>query len=338
MTTRTTNKKRTGPKVDRAAEQQERTTARIIASIEQGIADPAKWSAPWHNEPAPMPVNVSTGKHYNGGNLVALWFAVADGASPYWGTYKQWQGMNTAEDLARAADPLDSFELPIHVRKGETAAEYILRPRIKTETNPETGKETSRLLGMSPHAVFHAGQVEGWTEPERAPMPTHTVDERADIAACFAWMATTGAKVSESAREGASYSPTFDRVTMPDRDRFTTGHGAWSTGAHELCHWTSHPDRLNRTETSLIKRFGDDSYAAEELVAELGAAFTLAALGRTTEPREDHAHYLAHWLRVLKSRPDALWTVASKASKAAEYLIDRSDLIHLTTPAETVDA
>ena len=86
---------------------------------------------------------------------------------------------------------------------------------------------------------------------------------------------------------------------------------------HELTHWTSPEQRCNRT---LGKRFGDDAYAMEELVAELGAAFLCAELGITPEPRADHAQYLASWLSVLKADKKAIFAAASAASKAAEFL------------------
>lgn len=68
------------------------------------------------------------------------------------------------------------------------------------------------------------------------------------------------------------------------------------------------------------ERFGDEAYSVEELVAELGAAFLCADLEIANEPRADHAAYLAHWLTVLKRDPRALFTAASQASLAAEYL------------------
>jgi antirestriction protein ArdC len=180
------------------------------------------------------------------------------------------------------------------------------------------------VVGFSAHAVFHAGQVDGWTEPELEHPGELGPSDGADVAAAFRWGALTGARINEHETRGASYSPTLDVVTMPSRERFTSGHGCWSTLAHELVHWTGHESRLNR---SFGRRFGDDAYAAEELCAELGASFVLAAIGRSNEPRPDHAQYLASWLRVLKADPSALWTVAGKASKAVEYLTARAGTV-----------
>ena len=88
--------------------------------------------------------------------------------------------------------------------------------------------------------------------------------------------------------------------------------------AHECTHWTKAPNRLARDFGR--KRFADEGYAREELVAEIGAAFVCCDLGITPEPREDHAGYLAHWLTVLKEDNRAIFQAAAYAQKAADYL------------------
>jgi antirestriction protein ArdC len=75
----------------------------------------------------------------------------------------------------------------------------------------------------------------------------------------------------------------------------------------------------------LGKRFGDDAYAIEELVAELGSAYTMARLELELTPREDHARYIQSWLRVLKADKRAIFTAASKAQQAADFMIRMSD-------------
>jgi antirestriction protein ArdC len=67
-------------------------------------------------------------------------------------------------------------------------------------------------------------------------------------------------------------------------------------------------------------RWGDEGYAREELVAELGAAFLCADLGLTPELREDHAAYIATWLEALKGDKRFIFTAASHAQRAADYL------------------
>ena len=119
----------------------------------------------------------------------------------------------------------------------------------------------------------------------------------------------------------AYYAPATDHVQMPAFQAFTDNVSYYSTLAHEHTHWTAKESRCDR---QLGKRFGDHAYAAEELIAELGAAFTCAHLGLSTEPREDHAQYLASWLKVLKADSRAIFTAASKAQQACDWLIARA--------------
>ena len=123
---------------------------------------------------------------------------------------------------------------------------------------------------------------------------------------------------------------------MPERRRFmgtggiSPGEAFYSTLCHELVHWSGANSRLDR---DLTGRFGEHAYAMEELVAELGAAFLCADLGISQTPREDHAAYIKSWLDVLKSDKRAIFTAASKASEAAEWLQSRE-----ATEIKTADA
>ena len=95
----------------------------------------------------------------------------------------------------------------------------------------------------------------------------------------------------------------------------------YSTSAHEHAHWTGHPSRLAR---DLVGRFGSDAYPTEELVAELSAAFTSASLGISAALRPDHAAYLSSSLRALRADSSAIFTAASKAQTATDYLFEHA--------------
>ena len=88
---------------------------------------------------------------------------------------------------------------------------------------------------------------------------------------------------------------------------------------HELTHWTGSPKRLDRVKG---KSFGDDAYAFEELIAELGATFLCAQLGISNDVRPDHAQYIKSWIGKLRSDPKFLFQAASKAQKAIDCLND----------------
>ena len=105
---------------------------------------------------------------------------------------------------------------------------------------------------------------------------------------------------------------------MPQFETFRDAEAFYQTLGHECCHWTRHTSRLDREFGR--KRWGDEGYAAEELVAELGSAFLSADLGLTPEPREDHAAYISNWLTVLKNDKRAIFTAAAHAERAAGFL------------------
>lgn len=77
--------------------------------------------------------------------------------------------------------------------------------------------------------------------------------------------------------------------------------------------------RLNRLAPA---KWGDNTYAYEELVAELGAAFAVAQFGLVPAIREDHAPYIQNWINKLKADPKILVNAASKASQALQFLND----------------
>jgi antirestriction protein ArdC len=115
----------------------------------------------------------------------------------------------------------------------------------------------------------------------------------------------------------AFYAPSHDAIRLPAPEQFSTLDHYRATLAHEATHATGSKARLDR---DLTGRFGGESYAAEELVAELSAAMIGARLGFDTSLIEHHAAYLADWLRVLKNDRKALLTAASKAQQACDYL------------------
>lgn len=168
--------------------------------------------------------------------------------------------------------------------------------------------------------VFNAAQVDGYELPAEAELPENPLFD--PIARAESFASATGARIEEGG-DRACFIPALDTIRMPERRRFTgtdtttPAEGFYSTLCHELTHWSGAKSRLDR---DLSGRFGTESYAVEELVAELGAAFLCADLGITPEPRADHASYVKSWLEVLKSDKKAVFTAASKASQAANWL------------------
>nr|WP_187299454.1 zincin-like metallopeptidase domain-containing protein [Nitrospira moscoviensis] len=107
-------------------------------------------------------------------------------------------------------------------------------------------------------------------------------------------------------------------MQLPPFEAFKDKESYYSTALHELTHWTHHEKRLARDFGR--QRFGDEGYAREELVAELGSAFLCADLGITPDIRDDHAAYLGHWLKILKDDKRAIFSAAAHAQRAADFL------------------
>jgi antirestriction protein ArdC len=219
-----------------------------------------------------------------------------------WATYQQWQ------------------ERGAQVRRGEKATLVVFwKFANESGESQDDGADThagrSRLLFSRGYSVFNAGQVDGYTPKPDASAP---VEER--IAHADEFFQGIDARLCHQGNR-AFYSPADDTITLPPFAAFHTPMDYYSTRAHETGHWTSTADRCNR---ELGKRFGDNAYSVEELVAELTAAFTLAHLGLSSEPRPDHAQYIVSWLKVLKADKRAFFTAASKAQQAADYLIQRA--------------
>ena len=273
----------------------------ITNRIAQAIETAGEFQLPWIKRQGgsfARPVNVASKNPYNGVNIVSLWVAAlaADYPSNIWGTYRQWQ------------------EKGCQVRRGEKSSLVVFYKTLTIEEiDEDTGEaETGERLLARASYVFNAAQVEGFELPSEA-LPVAPLFDPIERAETFA--ASTGARIEEGG-ESACFIPALDLIRMPDRRRFTgsdtssPAEAFYSTLCHELVHWSGAKSRLDR---DLSGRFGDDAYAIEELVAELGAAFLSADLGLSVEPRADHASYIRNWLTVLKSDKKAIFTAAAKA-------------------------
>jgi antirestriction protein ArdC len=284
----------------------QRVTAQIVASLEQGVRP---WLKPWNAEHAAGRITRplrGNGVPYQGINVLMLWGAAVERgyAAPIWMTFKQ------------------ALELGGCVHKGEKGSQVVYASTFsRTETDGESGDESERDIPfLKGYTVFNVEQIDGLPAHFNAPAEPR-LDPVQRIAHVEQFFSATGATVRHGGNQ-AYYSVASDVVQMPFFETFKDAESYYATLAHELTHWTRHPSRLDRSFGR--KRFGDEGYAMEELVAELGAAFLFADLGLTPGPREDHAAYIGNWLNVLKNDKRAIFTAASHAQRAADFLSNRS--------------
>ena len=289
----------------------QRVTDQIVASLETGIRP---WMKPWSGEHAAGRITRplrGNGVPYQGINVLMLWGAAMEKgySAPIWMTFKQ------ALDLGGA------------VRKGEHGSLVVYASTLHPHRSRHgDGEESERDIPfLKGYTVFNVEQIDGLPAHYLAPAaPRLDPVQRIDHAERF--FAAIGATVRHGGDQ-AFYSITHDHVQMPHFEAFRDAESYYAILAHELTHWTRHPSRLAREFGR--KRFGDEGYAMEELVAELGAAFLCADIDLTPEPRPDHAAYIAGWLKALKNDRRAIFTAASYAQRAADFLTGKTE----TTPA-----
>jgi len=280
-------------------------TDKVIAAIEAGLSG-GRCEMPWNSRLCggdSMPTNAVGGYGYRGVNVLALWLAQAAAGYPTgeWATYRQWQSRGC------------------QVRKGEKGTMTVFFKPVTwrgddADSSDSEDGETGGRRGLIARAafVFNAAQVDGYTS-KAVPAP---VTEFERHAAAEALIEATGATIRHGGSR-AFYSPGRDAVQMPPRAAFRSADGYYAVAFHELGHWSGNEKRLAR---DLANRFGSEAYAAEELVAELCAAFLCGAVGISREPRPDHAQYIASWLKALRNDKRAIFTAASKAAAAADYI------------------
>jgi antirestriction protein ArdC len=280
----------------------QKITDQIVSELEKGTRP---WLKPWNAEHAAGRITRplrGNGVAYRGMNVLMLWSAAMDKgfASPTWMTFKQAVGMKA------------------HVRKGEQGSLVVYADKIVRAARDEATGETSEtaIPFMKGYTVFNVEQIDGLSERFYAkPEPRAETVQR--IASAEAFFAATGSTIRHGGNM-AFYSVTRDHVQMPPIEAFRDSESYYATLAHESVHWTRHPSRLDRDFGR--KRFGDQGYAREELVAELGSAFLSADLGLTPTVRDDHAAYIASWIKVLKDDKRAIFSAASHAQRAADFL------------------
>jgi antirestriction protein ArdC len=269
-------------------------TARILSELENGTAP---WVKPWAATPGQnVPSNARTGVAYRGCNIVLLWMVSHRFASPRFVTYLQAQEMGG------------------NVRKGEHGFQIVkvITGIDKRRKNADGSDVTYQ--SMKYFTVFNVDQCDGLNLAVVDPVKGRNPDER--DATIDEFIAATGADFrADVGGDRAYYSPGHDFVAMPAFAAFKSAATYYGTAFHELGHWTGAAKRLNR---EFGKRFGDRAYAAEELVAELTAAFLCAEFSIDGELR--HAGYIQIWIALLKHDPKAFFTAASAAQKAADYL------------------
>jgi antirestriction protein ArdC len=272
----------------------ETVTNQILAELEQGTVP---WVKPWTTR---LPYNAVSQREYHGVNILPLLTTAMHRGyrHPAWLTFHQ------------------AKELRGSVKKGEHGTPIVYAASYTKRQGSEDEEDDTTVHFLKFYTVFNVEQTSGlpahcYASAAPPPLAEALVDAAAFVAKSGATVIHGGSK--------ACYLPESDEIHLPVMADFESEAHYFATRLHEEGHWTGHPTRLHR---DLSGRFGDRAYAAEELVAEFTAAFLCTFLA--IPGRLQHAEYIGHWITLLKEDKRAIFTAASQASKAADYLRERS--------------
>ena len=293
-------------------------TDKIIKAIEAGAAGD-QWTMPWHRPGTSfaLPKNALTDKCYRGINVLSLWIDADEKKYPHpiWATYKQWQVLGAQVGGGEKSSLI--------VKYGEWQPKGDAAQQPATPSSAGENSDDGKRMYAKAAYVFNIDQVDNYPRPE-TPELIDTTDRLAHV---DQFIQNTKIEIREGGSRAFYCRPLEngggDFVQMPPREYFigtTTSsptESYYATELHECLHATGSRKRLDR---QFGKRFGDNDYAFEELLVEIGAATMCCTLGITSEPRPDHAQYVQHWLTILKGDNRAIFTASAAASKAIDYL------------------
>jgi antirestriction protein ArdC len=278
-------------------------TERILEKLEAGTVP---WHRPWSAGGAPR--NLVSGKAYRGVNIFLL--GSQGFASPHWVSFRQAKALGGT------------------VRKGEKGTPCIFWKFLARDTeNPVTGEtKTKQIPLVRYYNVFNVEQCDGVSharlevEQNEEPAPFNPIEAAEAIVAGY----PTPPSFAHDGRGSAYYRPSNDSIHMPMRETFDSEAHYYGTLLHEIGHSTGSETRLARPGIINNIRHGSESYALEELVAEMSAAFLLAEAGINSEGLMDNsASYIASWIKSLRDDPMLVVRAGAQAQRALDHVTGR---------------
>lgn len=284
-----------------------RITDRIVTALEAGTLP---WRKPWKDGNGAaygFPHNAVTGRAYRGINVWLLMMEAEE---------KGYQSTGWITPKAAKEHGLDFA--------GQRTTEVVFwKKSTRTVEGDDGTEQTKSFLWARSYRVLNLDQCEG----DKSKLKGHNalaVPEEFDDVDDLTVAVSRALEIEvKHGGDRAFYQPSKDFICLPPLEAFDSDTVYRATLLHESVHATGHKSRCDR---DLTGRFGTEAYAAEELIAELGSCYIQAALDIDMDT-PNHASYLASWLRVLKDDSKAIFTAASKAQQAVDYLFDR---LHIT--------
>jgi antirestriction protein ArdC len=243
-----------------------------------------------------MPYNPVSGTLYRGVNH--FWLGMQPFTVPYYLTFKQAQQLGGSVKAGQKGTPVVYWN--VHRREGKNDAGETV---------------TSAYAFIKHYYVFNIEQCDDIVLPAMPETPVAPFDADSSVMTIVDRLQLAGGLMH--AGDSAYYRPSTDSIVMPPMAAFNSSAAYHATLLHESVHATGHKSRLDR-DFSKSKRYGDEHYAAEELVAELGAAMLCAFCGIDGDLR--HAGYIENWLKALRNDKRYILTASAQAQKALDLL------------------
>jgi len=269
-------------------------TNQILSFLENGVIP---WRKPWSCK-TELPRNLVSGKAYRGINV---WLLLASCySSPYWVTFNQVQ------------------KLGGKIRKNERSSIVVYwNFQDVSEVDEVTGEHTLKKIPfLRYYRVFNVNQCDGIDQANNIPAePIYPIHEAEALIDGY-----PGKPEISHGFTKASYNATNDLIKMPFPSAFSSIEDYYSVLFHECVHSTGNRSRLNRDTLMEHAGFGSKTYAREELIAEMGAAFLCGITGITTPTIENSAAYIQSWREKISGDPQLVVFAASHAQKAVNYI------------------
>lgn len=285
-------------KTDQKKPYYEMIADRLIKQLEEGTAP---WQKPWEPGLERMPHNPVSGTRYKGAN--ALWLAMQGRSDSRWMTYKQAQQIGAQVQKGEKSTWVQYWKFRDKVPKKDAKGNIVRDSKGKPVTE-EIVLDRPKVFSSR---VFNAEQIQGLPPLEKKE-PAWDRHDRAEKI-----LSGSGAQIHHDQADRAFFRPVTDSIHLPEHSQFETADRYYATALHELGHWTGHPSRMNR---DMSGGFGSESYAKEELRAEIASLMVGDDLGIGHDPGQ-HAAYVKSWVKVLREDPKEIL----RASRDAEQIM-----------------
>jgi antirestriction protein ArdC len=283
------------------------------------------WFKPWGDGQQDAPFNLHTNRFYNGFNIFMLNAVMKRDGFEFnqWLTFKQVS--EKGGKIIKGSKSTDVyywnigyFDLKLN--------KYIPSKMIKSiNINEKYGNEDryKKTFSLKFYKVFNVGQCEN-IEPKKIDKIISDVtiepNEVADNLVKNYVESQNGFKITHKLSR-AFYNPSKDFVNMPKLETFVDSDSYYKVLFHELAHSTGHKSRLNRKTLTEIAKWGDNTYAKEELVAEISAMYLVGLLGLDPKDNDSNSQaYIKGWCKYLSDKPKECLSAMQQATKAVDLI------------------